>query len=83
MLSGEEDNMSAIMTINPGAGGTESQDWAEMLMRMYIMWGEKNGMKVKELDFQSGDAAGIKSVTLQFDGDFPLEILKEKMGFIA
>ena len=45
------------MTINPGAGGTESQDWAEMLMRMYIMWGEKNGMKVKELDFQSGDAA--------------------------
>ena len=51
MLSGEEDNLSAVMTINPGAGGTESQDWAEMLMRMYIMWGEKNGMKVKELDF--------------------------------
>ena len=80
MLSGEEDNMSAIMTINPGAGGTESQDWAEMLMRMYIMWGEKNGMKVKELDFQSGDAAGIKSVTLQFDGDFAFGNLKGENG---
>ena len=80
MLSGEEDNMSAVMTINPGAGGTESQDWAEMLMRMYIMWGEKNGMKVKELDFQSGDAAGIKSVTLQFDGDFAFGNLKGENG---
>lgn len=80
MLSGEEDNMSAVMTINPGAGGTESQDWAEMLMRMYIMWGEKNNMKVKELDFQSGDAAGIKSVTLQFDGDFAFGNLKGENG---
>lgn len=80
MLSGEEDNMSAVMTINPGAGGTESQDWAEMLMRMYIMWGEKNKMKVKELDFQSGDAAGIKSVTLQFDGDFAFGNLKGENG---
>lgn len=80
MLSGDEDNMSAVMTINPGAGGTESQDWAEMLMRMYIMWGEKNGMKVKELDFQSGDAAGIKSVTLQFDGDFAFGNLKGENG---
>ena len=80
MLSGEEDNMSAVMTINPGAGGTESQDWAEMLMRMYIMWGEKNGMNVKELDFQSGDAAGIKSVTLQFDGDFAFGNLKGENG---
>ena len=80
MLSGEEDNMSAVMTINPGAGGTESQDWAEMLMRMYIMWGEKNGMKVKELDFQSGDAAGIKTVTLQFDGDFAFGNLKGENG---
>lgn len=80
MLSGDEDNMSAVMTINPGAGGTESQDWAEMLMRMYIMWGEKNGMKVKELDFQSGEAAGIKSVTLQFDGDFAFGNLKGENG---
>ena len=80
MLSGEEDNMPAVMTINPGAGGTESQDWAEMLMRMYIMWGEKNKMKVKELDFQSGDAAGIKSVTLQFDGDFAFGNLKGENG---
>ena len=80
MLSAEEDNMSAVMTINPGAGGTESQDWAEMLMRMYIMWGEKNGMKVKELNFQSGDAAGIKSVTLQFDGDFAFGNLKGENG---
>ena len=80
MLSGEEDNMSAVMTINPGAGGTESQDWAEMLMRMYIMWGEKNNIKVKELDFQSGDAAGIKSVTLQFDGDFAFGNLKGENG---
>jgi peptide chain release factor 2 len=80
MLSGEEDNLSAVMTINPGAGGTESQDWAEMLMRMYIMWGEKNKMKVRELDFQSGDAAGIKSVTLQFDGDFAFGNLKGENG---
>ena len=80
MLSAEEDNMSAVMTINPGAGGTESQDWAEMLMRMYIMWGEKNGIQVKELDFQSGDAAGIKSVTLQFDGDFAFGNLKGENG---
>lgn len=80
MLSGEEDNLSAIMTINPGAGGTESQDWAEMLMRMYIMWGEKNNFKVRELDFHAGDAAGIKSVTLQFDGDFAFGNLKGENG---
>ena len=80
MLSGDEDNLSAVMTINPGAGGTESQDWAEMLMRMYIMWGEKNKFKVKELDFQAGDAAGIKSVTLQFDGDFAFGNLKGENG---
>jgi len=80
MLSGEEDNLSAVMTINPGAGGTESQDWAEMLMRMYIMWGEKNKFKVKELDFQAGDSAGIKSVTLQFDGDFAFGNLKGENG---
>jgi peptide chain release factor 2 len=80
MLSGDEDNLPAVMVINPGAGGTESQDWAQMLMRMYIMWGEKNGFKVKELDFQSGDAAGIKTVTLQFDGDFAFGKLKGENG---
>ena len=80
MLSGEEDNLSAVITINPGAGGTESQDWAEMLMRMYIMWGEKNKFKVKELDFQAADTAGIKSVTLQFDGDFAFGNLKGENG---
>jgi peptide chain release factor 2 len=64
MLSGEEDKFGAILQINPGAGGTESQDWAEMLMRMYIRYGERNNFKVKELDFQEGDVAGIKSVSL-------------------
>jgi|TARA_B110000977_G_scaffold27702_1_gene35125 peptide chain release factor 2 len=80
MLSGEEDNLPAVVVINPGAGGTESQDWAEMLMRMYIMFGEKNGFKVKELDFHAGEAAGIKSVTLQFDGDFAFGKLKGENG---
>ena len=80
MLSAEEDNMSAIMTINPGAGGTESQDWAEMIMRMYLMWGEKNKFKIKELDFQKADTAGIKSVTLEFVGDFAFGYLKGENG---
>ncbi|MGC6490060.1 MAG: peptide chain release factor 2 [Flavobacteriales bacterium] len=80
MLSKDEDSLPAIMTINPGAGGTESQDWAEMLMRMYILWGEKNNYKVKELDFHSGDTAGIKSVTLQFEGDFAFGYLKGENG---
>jgi peptide chain release factor 2 len=80
MLGDEEDKFSAIMKINPGAGGTESQDWAEMLMRMYIRWGEKNGFKVRELDFQEGDVAGIKSVTLEFDGDFAFGYLKGENG---
>ncbi len=80
MLGEEEDKLNAIMKINPGAGGTESQDWAEMLMRMYIRWGEKNGFKVKELDFQEGDVAGIKSVTLEFDGDFAFGYLKGENG---
>ena len=71
MLGAEEDQLSAVVNINSGAGGTESQDWAEMLMRMYIMWGEKNGYKVTELDRQDGDGAGIKSATLQIEGDFP------------
>jgi peptide chain release factor 2 len=80
MLSTEEDNMSAIMTVNPGAGGTESQDWAEMIMRMYLMWGEKNGYKIKELDFQKAEPAGIKSVTLEFEGDFAFGNLKGENG---
>jgi len=80
MLGEDEDKLNAIMKINPGAGGTESQDWAEMLMRMYIRWGEKNGFKVKELDFQEGDVAGIKSVTLEFDGDFAFGYLKGENG---
>ncbi|MEM9671244.1 MAG: peptide chain release factor 2 [Bacteroidota bacterium] len=80
MLSGEEDQLSAVLQINPGAGGTESQDWAEMLMRMYIMWGEKNGYGVKQVDFQPGDTAGIKSVTLEFSGDFAYGNLKSENG---
>ena len=80
MLSGEEDQLSAAVEINPGAGGTESQDWAEMLMRMYIMWGEKNGYQVKQVDYQPGDTAGIKSVTLEFDGDFAYGNLKSENG---
>ena len=80
MLSGEEDNLNAILQINSGAGGTESQDWAEMLMRMYVMWGEKNGCKVRQIDHQPGDIAGIKSVTLEFEGDFSYGYLKGKNG---
>ena len=80
MLSAQEDELPAILTINPGAGGTESQDWAEMIMRMYLMWGEKNGYKVKELDMQKAEPAGIKSVTLEFDGDFAFGYLKGENG---
>ena len=80
MLGEEEDNLNAILKINPGAGGTESQDWAEMLMRMYIRYGERKGFKVKELDFQQGDVAGIKSVSLEFEGDFAFGYLKGENG---
>jgi len=80
MLGEEEDNLNAILKINPGAGGTESQDWAEMLMRMYIRYGERKGFKVKELDFQEGDVAGIKSVSLEFEGDFAFGYLKGENG---
>jgi len=65
MLSGKEDHLSAVLTINSGAGGTESCDWANMLMRMYLMWAQKNGFQVKEADLQPGEAAGIKSCTLR------------------
>lgn len=80
MLSGEEDNLSAVLNINSGAGGTESQDWAEMLMRMYIRWGERHGMKVTEIDRTDGDGAGIKSCTLQFEGSFAYGYLKAENG---
>ncbi|GAB4312086.1 MAG: peptide chain release factor 2 [Bacteroidales bacterium] len=80
MLSNEEDRLSAILQINAGAGGTESNDWASMLMRMYIRWGERNNYKVKELDLQEGDVAGIKSVSLEFDGEFAFGYLKGENG---
>jgi len=80
MLGAEEDQLNAVLNINSGAGGTESQDWAEMLMRMYIMWGEKNGYKVVEVDKQYGDGAGIKSATLEFEGDFAFGYLKAESG---
>jgi peptide chain release factor 2 len=80
MLRKEEDSLGAILKINPGAGGTESTDWAEMLMRMYIRWGERNNFIVKELSYQAGDEAGIKSVTLEFEGDFAYGYLKSESG---
>jgi len=79
-LNQPEDELPAVLQINPGAGGTESQDWAEMLLRMYRMYGEKQGWKVTELDFQEGDGAGIKTATLQFDGAFAYGFLKAESG---
>ena len=80
MLSGDEDDMTAILVINPGAGGTESQDWASMLMRMYSMWGSKNNFRVKELNIHDGEVAGIKSATLEFEGEFAYGYLKGETG---
>lgn len=80
MLSNEEDQLSAMIEINPGAGGTESQDWADMLNRMYIMWGEGNGYGVKQVNYQPGDTAGIKSATLEINGDFAYGNLKSEIG---
>jgi peptide chain release factor 2 len=79
-LNQPEDEMPAILQINSGAGGTESQDWADMLLRMYRMYGEKQGWSVTELDYQEGDGAGIKSATLQFDGPFAYGFLKAESG---
>jgi peptide chain release factor 2 len=79
-LNEPEDELPAVLQINSGAGGTESQDWAEMLARMYRMYGEKQGWGVTELDWQQGDAAGIKSATLQFDGSFAYGFLKSESG---
>ena len=80
MLSEEGDNMTAVLQITAGAGGTESCDWAAMLMRMYMMWSEKNGYKVKELNYQEGDVAGIKTVTLEIDGEYAFGWLKGENG---
>lgn len=80
MLSDEGDNLSAVLQITAGAGGTESCDWAEMLMRMYLMWGEKNGYKLKELNHQAGDVAGIKTVTIELQGEYAFGWLKGENG---
>lgn len=80
MLFEEQDAMDAIVEINSGAGGTESQDWADMLYRMYLMWAEKNGFKVKEIDYQKGEEAGIKSATIEVSGEFAYGYLKSENG---
>jgi peptide chain release factor 2 len=80
MLSDEGDSLSAVLQITAGAGGTESCDWASMLMRMYLMWAESQGYKVKELNFQEGDVAGIKTVTLEIEGDYAFGYLKGENG---
>jgi peptide chain release factor 2 len=80
MMGEEGDELPAVIEINSGAGGTESQDWASMLMRMYIMWAEKNGYKVREVDLQDGDVAGVKSVTLEIDGEYAYGNLKSENG---
>ncbi len=80
MLSSDEDKLSAVLQITAGAGGTESCDFAEMLMRMYLMWSEKSKFKVKELNFQAGDAAGIKTVTIEIEGEFAFGYLKGENG---
>ena len=79
-LNQPEDELPAVLQITPGAGGTESQDWAEMLMRMYLMYGQKQNWKTTELDYQAGDVAGIKTVTLQFEGNFAYGLLKAESG---
>ncbi len=80
MLSSEGDDLSAVLQITAGAGGTESCDWANMLMRMYLMWAQKHGFKVKELNFQAGDVAGVKTVTLEIEGDHAFGWLKGENG---
>lgn len=80
MLSDESDELTAVLQITAGAGGTESCDWAEMLMRMYMMWAERKGFKIKELNYQSGDVAGVKTVTLEIEGDYAFGWLKGENG---
>jgi len=80
MLNSKEDQLNAVLQITAGAGGTESCDWASMLMRMYLMWAEKNGYKVSEQDFQAGEVAGVKTVTLEISGEFAYGYLKGENG---
>lgn len=80
MLSAEEDSLNAVLQITAGAGGTESCDWASMLLRMYKMWSEKNGCKIKVLDMQDGDVAGIKTATIEIEGEFAFGYLKGENG---
>ena len=80
MLSHEEDKLGAMLEINAGAGGTESNDWASMLMRMYIRWGERNNYKVRQIDLNDGEVAGVKSVVLEFEGDYAFGYLKGENG---
>ncbi len=80
MLSSEEDSLNAVLQITAGAGGTEAQDWAEILFRMYKMWADKNGYKTQELNFQEGDVAGIKTVTIEIEGDHAFGYLKGENG---
>lgn len=80
MLSGESDKLTAVLQITAGAGGTESCDWAEMLMRMYMRWAEHKGFKMKELNYQSGDVAGIKTVSIEIQGEFAFGWLKGENG---
>lgn len=80
MLSGEEDRLGAMITINSGAGGTESQDWADMLYRMYTRWAERKGYKITVVDYQEGEQAGIKSASIEIEGDFAFGYLKSESG---
>ncbi|MBR0532556.1 MAG: peptide chain release factor 2 [Bacteroidales bacterium] len=80
MLGSEGDNLGAVLTINSGAGGTEANDWSSMLMRMYLRWGERNGYKTAVTDIQDGDEAGVKSVTIEFDGEYAYGYLKAENG---
>jgi len=80
MLSAEEDSLNAVLQLTAGAGGTESCDWASMLLRMYTMWAEKQGYKVRTIDYQAGDVAGVKTVTIEIEGDFAFGNLKGENG---
>ena len=80
MLSGEHDGNNAILTITPGAGGTESQDWAQMLLRMYLRWAQIRGFKAEVLDFQAGEEAGIKDATISVTGSYAYGYLKAEAG---
>ena len=80
MLSEEADNLSAVLQITAGAGGTESNDWAEMLLRMYLMWAQKNGYKTKEINYQAGDVTGVKTVTIEIEGEYAYGYLKGENG---